>query len=195
MKVFTTWYVVFVCLLVLGAGTLFTWGYLSRDPVEEVKYPTLFVHPQGVMSPTLVAGDDVDLNDDEPVFGIVVNGQARAYQKYAFTISEPRHQLGRHVVNDLVGQQPVTIVHCDRIDCTRVFLGTPADNPLKVAVKGWDTDKGMILVIDGSPYPLESSDIPLKKLNFMETSWAAWREAHPDTSVYLDSSSQIVNVN
>lgn len=192
MRFLPTWYLALVCVLAVVAGTLLTSGYLSS---ERVKYPSESVDPQGVMSPALISSADVHLKDDEPVFGIVVDGQARAYQKRAFKVYEPHHRMGRHVVNDLVGRQQVTIVHCDRVDCTRVFLGNVSENPLKVAVKGWDTDKGMILVVDGSLYALESPDIPLKELDYNETSWATWHREHPDTRVYLDSASKIVNVN
>jgi len=147
---------------------------------------TPFIRPGKTRPPTVPAAA-ADLADDEQVIGVVASGKARAYRRAAFS------GMVNHVVNDLVGETPVTVTHCDRDGCSRVFTG---DGKEPLAFKTGGFLEGMLLYVDGVFYDQSTgrarndsgaASIPYQTLGFEETTWGKWRAAHPDTDVYLGS--------
>src|SRR4051794_31936232 len=58
----------------------------------------------GVTNPRLVSAAQSGLLDNDIVIGVIAFGEARAYLQSAFA-----HQAGLHVVNDKLGNIPVTV--------------------------------------------------------------------------------------
>src|SRR5438105_7303951 len=91
---------------------------------------TPFIVP-GIDRPAAVPADEADLDANTEVIGVVVGGKARAYVLAA--LRGPMH----HVVNDVLGADPVTVTYSDRADCVRVFTGPAAGRPLDFGLGGW----------------------------------------------------------
>lgn len=141
----------------------------------------------GLRQPAVQSGDDVALSDNAEVIGVVVSGKARAYAIYAFGLSP-----AKHVVNDLIGEEPVSITYCDRTNCARVFTSAAKGVPLNLDVAGFTAD-GMALLLDGVEYDQttgknltapDGAPLPYRACPFERTTWGSWRRAHPDSEVF-----------
>ena len=141
------------------------------------------IEAPAVENPSLEYAEDVPLDDEAMVIGIVVNGEARAYVRDALGM-EPR----RHVVTDSFDSTPVAITHCDRINCTRVFAGPELAMSGTIRVGGWREDQTLELIVNEQQYSQKSSQIPLADVPFLELPWGMWRELFPDTLVYVGKS-------
>lgn len=140
--------------------------------------------------PTLdvLAINEVDLENEEPVIGVSVGGRHRAYVVEAVNGSweellaagdEPTGQ----VVNDLLGGVPITVTYCARNGRCRVFRGE-SSQPLRLAVQD-NTDGEMTLRWNGQTFEQTDPQLPLQNHPFELTTWKDWTTAHPDTDVYL----------
>lgn len=143
----------------------------------------------GTCQPPTVSADKAPLDDDTLVIGVLAGGHARAYLLEAF-----QRGPASHLVNDLLGGVPISVVHCDISGCTRVFTGAADGQPLALMVGG-RKDARLILRWNGQFYRQETSE-PLDKhsvaLPYREypadlTVWGNWRQAHPQTDVYMGS--------
>lgn len=160
-------------------------------PIQEANAngPPLPLDPAtpGIRLPPMHPAASAHLHDDDEVLGVVVGGKARAYSLEALSGG-----LTRHVVNDLVGGQPVSVAYCDIDDCARVYSGPPGQEPLDVGVLT-KLKVGLALRVGEADYAQETGErlgngpgghIPLPELEYVRTTWRKWREAHPDTDVY-----------
>jgi len=140
----------------------------------------------GIRQPPVKAAADAGLADDVTVVGVVVGGKARAYSLPALS------PMDRQIVNDLLGDVPVTITYCARTNCLRVFTAQASGRPLDVSQMGLERD-GLLIKYDGETYAqatgkrfsVEGPDLPLAALKHERTTWKAWREKHPETDVYV----------
>jgi hypothetical protein len=147
------------------------------------------INVAGVAAPQLFSADQIELEDAEPVIGVEVAGEARAYVVKAFEVRSILRieDIGVHVVCDVVGGRSICVTHCDRSKQTRVLAGLPKPEesvPLDVRVGGWSD--GMVLVVQGARYAHLSKEIPLEDVQFI-TTWGEWRARHPETLVYSRS--------
>ena len=185
---------VLVTFVVGGGGAVFlytlyrlpTWGPTQDQPDRPegfVHTPTPFIWP-GLMQPPAVSVADAKLADDAIVIGVSQGGKHRAYSVGAM------RGITKHVVNDVVGGKPTTVTYCDVKKCSRVYSGAGSE-PLPVMTGGF-TDR-MILFVNGRFYNQDTGEaingdnapLPYKPMDFKETTWKAWRTAHPDTDVYV----------
>jgi Protein of unknown function (DUF3179) len=154
-------------------------------PMRRAGMSTPYLMP-GILRPPTTPADEAKLADDAEVIGVSAAGRHRAYVLSAFT------GPARHVVNDLLGDLPVTVTHCDQTHCTRVFHGEPKGDALTISVGGlWE---GRLLVRShGRFYDQETGastapgqePLPYPAHPFEITTWKAWKTAHPDTDAYL----------
>lgn len=181
--------------IVCVATTLIIWSKLST-PTDLPKGSSrlLPMSQPGIRQPPTVSAIASGLNDDAQIIGVTVGGRSRAYLVSAFA-PLPGGRYATHVVNDLLAGIPVTITHCDRTDCTRVFTGHAAGKPLDIAVGGWGGAKGagLLLLVGSVRYP-QATDQPLHKGEagfpyaeraYTRLTWKQWRDAHPATDVYV----------
>ena len=136
----------------------------------------------------MLAADEIGyLDDDHIVFGISVNGDARAY---------PRRILGWHeMFVDEVGGMPVAGVYCTLCGTVILYftehdgvnhaLGTSGflyrSNKLmydQATQSLWSTMRGTPVV-----GPLVGKGIVLDRGSVVTTTWGEWRRRHPDTKV------------
>ncbi len=145
---------------------------------------------RGIEEPLTVPAALVKLTDEEEVIGFSVGGKARAYLLSAFDGPQA------HVVNDHLAGRAISVTHCDRTNCTRVFTGGADQKTLRISCAGWD--EGLLLSAPGGIYaqngvrPLMEGTpaFPYPELPFARTSWGEWRRAHPGTDVYLGEESE-----
>jgi hypothetical protein len=179
------------CFLTVAGLTM--GGYFVLDsfhsPVEKTDPPspmmsTPFIWP-GIRQPPTVAAQDAHLKDDDEVIGLEVEGKHRAYLVRAFA------RPTRHVVNDLIGQIPITVTHCDMNGCTTVFTGSEKGKALSISQTGIVKGKlllqvdGAYVFQDGKTVSGGGGNIPYQEHRFERTTWKAWKTAYPDTDVYL----------
>ena len=152
------------------------WGGVTQDGIPPLRFPKM-----------VSAEDARYLRDGNVVFGLEVNGDARAY---------PKRILAWHeMFVDQVGGVAVTGVYCTLCgsmilyksihDGVRYELGTSGflyrSNKLmfdKQTQSLWSS-------IWGKPVigPLAESGLVLERLSVVTTTWEAWRRRHPDTQV------------
>src|SRR5262249_5728336 len=133
----------------------------------------------GRQTPPAVAADAAAVPDDAEVIGVYAGGHARAYLVAALSGGPTRH-----VVNDLLGEQPVSVTHCERTGCSRAFTGGRAGTPLELDVAGW-LHKGLALRVKDKDYaqatgeclsPGGGDPLPYRAYPFLRTTWKAWRQ-------------------
>lgn len=183
-----------LALQIMVIGLLFGWGHAARRSDRERGAAS---RDQGtgwsenlakaISHPRVVDAKESELRDDESVVGLVVGGKPRAYRLGAF-----RHPSG-HVVNDLIGEVPVSVVFCDLSDCLRVYTDPQGSTPLGIEVAGRN-GSDMIVRLNGVLYDHASGlsvapeegriAFPYTKLAPTRTTWKEWVRRHPDTDVY-----------
>jgi hypothetical protein len=144
----------------------------------------------GINVPSTLSKTEANIPDDSEVIGVCADGKTRAYVVAAMAFG-PKGP-SNHVVNDLIGRRPVTVTYCDISHCSRVFTNEEMGTPLNVGVGGLCED-GMLLAFDGGVFSQRtkqecdagSGAFPLAEWPYERTSWKSWREAHPDTDVYI----------
>ena len=152
------------------------WGGVRQDGIPPLRDPAM-----------LAAEDAGYLEDDHIVFGLSVNGDARAY---------PKRILGWHeMFVDTVGGVPVAGVYCTLCGTVILYytehdgvnhrLGTSGflyrSNKLmydRATQSLWSTMRGAPVV-----GPLAGKGIALKSGAVVTTTWGEWRRRHPGTRV------------
>jgi hypothetical protein len=125
-----------------------------------------------------VQAADAELADDAQVIGIVAGSKSRAY------FLDAMRTMSGHVINDLVDDVPVTLTYCDFTDVPRVLTTSEQGTPINLWLGGFS--KGQLAVrFNEQQYTHTSKDIPLDDYPFTRTTWKAWREANPETEVYI----------
>ncbi len=152
------------------------WGGVRQDGIPPLRNPAM-----------LAAEDAGYLEDDHIVFGLSVNGDARAY---------PKRILGWHeMFVDTVGGVPVAGVYCTLCGTVILYhtehegvnhrLGTSGflyrSNKLmydQATQSLWSTMRGAPVV-----GPLAGKGIVLERGAVVTTTWGEWRRRHPGTRV------------
>ncbi len=152
------------------------WGGVRQDGIPPLRNPAM-----------LAAEDAAYLEDDHIVFGLSVNGDARAY---------PKRILGWHeMFIDTVGGVPVAGVYCTLCGTVILYrtehggvhhqLGTSGflyrSNKLmydQATQSLWSTMRGTPVV-----GPLAGKGIVLERGSVVTTTWGEWRRRHPETRV------------
>ena len=140
----------------------------------------------------ITATDATYLHDDDEVFGVEINGDARAY---------PLRIMGWHeMFNDVIGGVPVSLAYCTLCNAGILFEGD-YDGRVELGIKEPFTfgSSGFLyqsnkLMYDrqtdslwnqftGEPVSgaLRDSGIKLKIRPVVITSWGKWKEKHPGT--------------
>jgi hypothetical protein len=142
-----------------------------------------------IVRPKTIAGRTATIDPNTRVIGVDLgSGRSRAYRLDAF-----RHPTG-HLVNDMLGETPVSVAYCNLTDCVRVLTDSKRAEPLAIEVAGL-RDMQMVLRIQGDLY-FQASGEPIKpdgkappspyvRLAPVRTTWRDWLRLHPDTDLYL----------
>ena len=127
---------------------------------------------------------EADLDDGEPVFGVVRNGEARAYPQYVLVWHE--------IVNDAIAGDPVAVTYCpltgtaqgfERGDTEFGVSGRLVNSTLIMYDRATESRWPQMLAtgIDG---PLEGAT--LREFRVVWTTFGEWRAAHPDSEILTD---------
>ena len=125
---------------------------------------------------------------DAIVFGIVVNGQARAYPKHMMEIHE--------MVNDTLGGRQIGIPYCTLCLSVQAYFTDqiPGFTPL-LRTSGllsrsnklmYDVRSGSVIdTFTGQARsgPLRKAGVTLAQTTVVVSTWGAWRAAHPKTTL------------
>lgn len=151
------------------------WGGVFRDLIPPIRQPVI-----------IPAADADYLHDGDVVFGIAVNGEARAY---------PRRILGHHeMIIDTIGDMTVTGVYCPLCQVMIPYNSRTAEGTQHVfGTSGflyrsnklmYDADtKSLWQTMTGEPVvgTLAGKGLVLDQIPVVTTTWGEWRINHPDT--------------
>ena len=164
--------------------------YPSRLRVEEIQWGGVLVdgipaldNPQ--MIPAVAA---LYLSPEEPVFGIALNGDVRAY---------PLRILDWHeMANDVVGGVPISLAYCTLCGAGIAYDGRASDgNTYTFGSSGFLFRSNKLMYdrqtntlwnqLTGEPVlgKLAGTETRLALLPVVLTTWQDWVEQHPDTQV------------
>ncbi|MEL6991425.1 MAG: DUF3179 domain-containing (seleno)protein, partial [Pseudomonadota bacterium] len=134
------------------------------------------------------------LKDSDVVFGVVVNGEARAYPRRIMEV--------REMVNDTLGGRDLGIPYCTLCGAAQAYFTdeVPAgvERPvLRTSGLLIRSNKVMFDLETFSVFdtflgnavtgPLEKKGVVLDQASVVTTEWGTWKEAHPDTTVLVEA--------
>jgi hypothetical protein len=140
----------------------------------------------GLKQPKWISAADADahLSPDEPIIGVEINNDARAYPLDAV--------LRPHLVTDTIGGEAVTMSYCMLCNSAMAFKPEVAQQRLDLMVPlQWENNlmlydastQNLIQQITGEIVqgPDSGQTLPTYPTRIMP--WAAWQQLHPDTKV------------
>jgi len=131
------------------------------------------------------ADADGDLDPGDPVFGLAVDGEVRAYPQAILVAHE--------ICNDVVAGQPVSVTYCpltgtamgfERGDTTFGVSGRLVNNNLVMYDRATETWWPQVLAtaVPG-PWNETPETRSLREFRLVWTTWERWRSQYPDTRV------------
>jgi len=127
-------------------------------------------------------------HDDAIVFGVVVNGRARAYPKNIMEVHE--------LVNDTLGGRRIGMPYCTLCASAQAYLtDAVGDRDLVLRTSGLLSrsnkvmyelnSKSVFNTFNGRAVsgPLRQAGVSLEQITVVRSTWGAWKEAHPDTTI------------
>ncbi len=170
-----------------------SWGGVRIDdrPLSMIALPC----PRGCIpalndpAVTDAAGGDW-YDDDRLVFGVAVNGEARAYPKHIMEVHE--------MVNDTIGGRRIGMPYCTLCGSAQAYFTDrppPGFETIELRTSGllsrsnkvmfdlhtfsvFDTFLGV--AVSG---PLQDEDFALEMLSVVTSTWGEWKAAYPDTTI------------
>ena len=171
-----------------------SWGGVLIDarPFDTTDDPCNCI-PAADNPEVLTADEATWLDDDDIVFGIEINGEARAYPRQIMEV--------REMVNDTLGGRDLGIPYCTLCGAAQAYftdeLPDGVERPIlrtsgllirsnKVmydlrTYSVFDTFLG-----DAVTGPLAEKGIVLEQAAVITTDWGTWKETHPHTTVLVE---------
>jgi len=133
------------------------------------------------------------LDDDDVIFGITLNGESRAYPRSTMEV--------REMVNDTLGGRDLGIPYCTLCGSAQAYFTDDVpdgvDRPiLRTSGLLSRSNKVMYDLNTQSVFdtflgtavtgPLAEIGVTLSQASVLTTTWAEWRNAHPDTTVLAE---------
>jgi hypothetical protein len=132
----------------------------------------------GMIAPVTLAAEQARVTETEPVIGITIGEEHRAYIVNAFA------PLGQKVINDLINDVPIAVTYCDIYDRARVFTSSERGDYLNVGLGGW-MNKEMFFYFNNVRFSHSSQNAPLADYPYIITTWGEWLKVHPESRIYL----------
>ncbi|MEO1562865.1 MAG: DUF3179 domain-containing (seleno)protein [Pseudomonadota bacterium] len=167
-----------------------SWGGVLIDdrPMEATDDPCNCI--PAADNPEVESAENAWLEEDQVVFGIVVNGQARAYPRSIMEV--------REMVNDTLGGRDLGIPYCTLCGAAQAYftddLPEGVERPI-LRTSGLLSRSNKVMY-DLNTYsvfdtflgkaltgPLAEKGVVLKQASVVTTTWGEWKAAHPDTTV------------
>ena len=173
-----------------------SWGGVLIDdrPIALVTRPC----PQGCIpaldDPAVTDATGGDWYPDERiVFGVVVNGEARAYPKNLMEVHE--------MVNDTLGGIRIGIPYCTLCGSAQAYVTDavpPGFDAIELRTSGLLTRSNKVMfdlntfsmfdtfLGDALTGPLHDAGFSLEPISVVTSTWADWKAAHPDTTIVAE---------
>lgn len=126
--------------------------------------------------------------DDGLVFGVVVNGEARAYPKNVLEVHE--------LVNDTLGGRRIGLPYCTLCGSAQAYFTDSADGGAVVLRTSGLLSRSNKIMYDLATMsildtftgralsgPLREAGVRLEQVTVVTSTWGAWKQAHPDTTI------------
>jgi hypothetical protein len=152
------------------------WGGVVQDGIPPLRNPDMIAAAQATY-----------LADEHVVFGLAVNGDARAY---------PKRILAWHeMFTDTIGGVPVAGVYCTLCGAMILYESTYDGTLHELGTSGFlyrsnklmydRATQSLWTTLGGEPVigPLAGQGIRLKRGSVVTTTWGEWRKRHPRTQV------------
>ncbi len=152
------------------------WGGVWRDGIPPLKNPKMIPAAQATY-----------LADDNVVFGVAIDGDIRAY---------PKRILAWHeMVKDRIAGRELNGVYCTLCGSMILYEATAGGVHYELGTSGFlyrsnklmydHATKSLWSTLGGEPVvgPLVGKGIELQTLRVVTTTWGAWKERHPGTTV------------
>lgn len=152
------------------------WGGVVVNGIPPLYYPKV-----------LAAADATYLRDGQIVFGVAINGEARAYPKRILAW----HEMAR----DRIGGVELHVVYCTLCGTVIPYESIAAGRTWRLGTSGllyrsnklmFDEDTGSLWsTLEGKPVigELVGSDVQLQPRPVVTTTWGEWKAEHPQTTV------------
>ena len=140
----------------------------------------------GVVKPPALASKESSVEGFREVVGVIVDGRPRAY------LLESLSPLGFRVVNDVIGQVPVTLIYDPQSDLLRVVTDKPKGRHLGINLGGYEDGDMYVLVRERTSTKPENADdkqikimeeFPYPDLDFSRLRWDEWLKLHPNSDI------------
>ncbi len=135
------------------------------------------------------------LSDDDPILGVVINGEARAYPVRIMDYHE--------IVNDYFGDQAVAVTYCPLCGSGMTFVAEVGERSRTFGVSGLLYNSDVLLYdreteslwsqILGQAISGPASGAQLQLLPTLHTTWSAWRAKYPQTKVLSTNTGYVRN--
>ncbi len=131
--------------------------------------------------------------DEAVVFGVVVDGEARAYPKNIMEVHE--------MVNDTLGGRRIGLPYCTLCGSAQAYFTDSVAEGIDIPVLRTSgllirSNKVTYDLLTGSVFdtftgeavagPLREAGVALEQLSVVTSTWAAWKEAYPDTTIVAE---------
>ena len=147
-------------------------GGVRKDGIPAIDDPTFADTPPEILAP------------DDPVFGVVRDGEAKAYPQYILVYHE--------IVNDVIAGDPVAVTYCPLTGTAQGFERGPVEfgvsgrlvnSNLTMYDRGTDSwwPQMLATAITG---PLAGKS--LREFRVTWTTWRRWSSAYPETTVLTE---------
>ncbi len=133
------------------------------------------------------------LEDDDVVFGVVINGEARAYPRQIMEV--------REMVNDTLGGRDFAMPYCTLCGAAQVWFTDDVPDGVERPVlrtSGLLSRSNKVMydlntfsvfdtfVGDAQTGPLSEIGVQLNQHTVVTSTWADWKAEHPDTDVLIE---------
>lgn len=152
------------------------WGGVKKDGIPPLEYPKM-----------ISAAEADYLKNNHIVFGVYLNGEAKAY---------PKRILAWHeLFNDRVGGIDVTCAYCTLCGSAVLYDQKVGERQFSFGTSGFLYRSNKLMydrqtntlwsALEGVPVmgSLVGTELQLKRLPIVTTRWKEWRRRHPETTV------------
>ena len=173
---------------------MWTWGgvLIDKRPYDRTDEPCNCIPAADNPKTTDAAGGDW-YNDSRFVFGVEINGEARAYPRNIMEI--------REMVNDTLGGRDIAMPYCTLCASAQVFF---TDNLPEGVERPIFRTSGLLIRSNKIMYDLNTSsvfdtflgtaltgplaeiDLELEQVGVVTTTWGEWKALHPNTTILAE---------
>ena len=174
---------------------LVSWGgVLIDDRAYDTTDERCNCIPAADNPPVSSAEEATWLKDSDIVFGIEVNGEARAYPRRIMEV--------REMVNDTLGGRHLGIPYCTLCGAAQAYFTDQLPQGIERPVLRTSgllirSNKVMYDITSHSVFdtflgnavtgPLAAKGLKLKQASVVTTDWGRWKKAHPNTTVLVEA--------